>query len=47
MEIGKGHAGSIFIDIIGGREEEVTVNEEGWGEFFCNAGSVSVWIKKN
>jgi len=47
MEIGKGHAGSIFIDIIGGREEEVTVNEEGWGEFFCNAGSVSVWVKKN
>jgi len=46
MEIGKGHAGSIFIDTIGGREEEVTVNEEGWGEFFCNAGSVSVWTKK-
>lgn len=47
MEIGKGHAGAVFTDAIGGREEEVTINEEGWGEFFCNAGSVSVWVKKN
>ncbi|WP_442590478.1 alpha-amylase [Pedobacter sp. AW31-3R] len=46
MEIGKGHAGQIFIDAIGGREDEVMVNEEGWAEFFCNAGSVSVWIRK-
>ncbi len=46
MEIGKGHAGKIFIDVTGGREEEITVNEEGWAEFLCHPGSVSVWIGK-
>lgn len=47
MEIGKGHAGKIFIDALGYRKEEVTVNEQGWADFFCEAGSVSVWILKS
>ena len=46
MEIGKGHAGKVFIDSMGNRNEEVTINENGWAEFFCAAGSVSVWILK-
>lgn len=47
MEIGKGHAGEIFIDTLGHRPEEITINEEGWAEFFCAAGSVSVWVLRN
>lgn len=46
MEIGKGHAGKVFIDALGNRAEEVIINEEGWAEFFCAAGSASVWVLK-
>jgi alpha-amylase len=46
MEIGKRYAGRTFIDMLEKNEEEVVVNEDGWGEFFAPAGSVSVWIEK-
>jgi len=46
MEIGKGHAGKIFTDALGNREEEVTIDENGWAQFFCAAGKVSVWVIK-
>jgi len=46
MEVGKGHAGKIFVDALGHRDEEVTIDEEGWAVFFCGAGSVSVWVIK-
>jgi alpha-amylase len=46
MEMGKSQAGKVFTDALGKREEEVTVNEDGWAEFFCAAGSVSVWTLK-
>ncbi|RZK58547.1 MAG: alpha-amylase [Pedobacter sp.] len=46
MEIGKHFTGKIFIDILGKRNEEVIIDDEGWGEFFCEAGSVSVWVLK-
>ncbi|WP_316802759.1 alpha-amylase [Pedobacter nototheniae] len=46
MEVGKRFAGQNFIDAMGYREGEVLIDENGWGEFHCNAGSVSVWILK-
>jgi alpha-amylase len=46
MEIGISHAGKIFIDVMGYRQEEITIGENGWAEFFCEAGKVSVWITK-
>jgi len=46
MEIGIGHAGKVFTDALGNREEEVTIDENGWAQFFCAAGSVSVWVLK-
>ncbi len=46
MEIGVEFAGKTFIDALGNRQEEVTLNENGSGEFYCNGGSVSVWILK-
>lgn len=46
MEIGKGHAGKVYVDAMANRTEEIIINEEGWAEFFCAAGSVSVWIQK-
>ncbi|MES2419328.1 MAG: alpha-amylase [Bacteroidota bacterium] len=46
MEIGKNLAGKTFVDILGKRKEEILIDENGFGEFFCNAGSVSVWVLK-
>jgi alpha-amylase len=44
MEIGAIHAGKVFKDHLGNRQEEVTIDDLGWGEFPVAAGSVSVWI---
>lgn len=46
MEIGKSFSGKTFIDVLAKRKEEVLIDENGFGEFFCNAGSVSVWVLK-
>lgn len=43
MEIGKRYAGKRFKDILGKREEEIEVDENGWTDFLCAPGSVSVW----
>ena len=46
MQVDKNFAGKTFIDVLGNRTEEVIINEDGFGEFFCQSGSVSVWILK-
>lgn len=47
MEVGKKHAGKIFVDICGGRTEKVTIDENGWAEFFVNERSVSLWVRED
>lgn len=47
MEVGQKFAGKTFIDALAHREQEVLIDENGWAEFHCNAGSVSVWIVKS
>ena len=46
MEVGKRYAGKKFIDMLKKNPAEVEINEDGCGEFFCPAGSVSVWVEK-
>ncbi|MEO8962632.1 MAG: alpha-amylase [Ginsengibacter sp.] len=46
MEIGRRYAGKKFIDMLGKIPDEVEINNDGWGNFFAPAGSVSVWIEK-
>ncbi|MDB5273301.1 MAG: Alpha-amylase [Chitinophagaceae bacterium] len=46
MELGKRHAGQTFIDVTKNRQEEITINEDGWARFTVNGRSVSVWIRK-
>lgn len=43
IEIGKKFARNVLRDALGHCEGEVLINEKGWGEFHCEAGSVSVW----
>lgn len=47
MEMGKRHAGKTFVDICGGRPEKVVINKDGWGQFFVNDASVSVWVRED
>lgn len=46
MEIGKKHAGKTFIDVTGNTPGEVVINNDGWGVFYVNGESISVWINK-
>ncbi len=45
MEVGMRYAGKNFLDTLNKRNEMVNINEEGWGDFLCAAGYVSVWIE--
>jgi alpha-amylase len=41
-----GHPNTTYIDITEHIDEPITTNDEGWAEFSCQGGSVSVWIRK-
>lgn len=39
-----GSSGTTYVDITKHVNDAVTTNKDGWGEFRCKAGSVSVWV---
>jgi alpha-amylase len=43
MYVGHQHAGGQFRDFLSHRADSISVNEYGWGQFYVNGGSVSVW----
>ncbi len=47
MFIGTTHKSQVFIDALGACKQEVVIGDDGNGEFYCAAGSVSVWIQKD
>ena len=47
MNVGKNLANQVLYDCTGNVKEHVYVDNEGNGIFYCNGGSVSVWIKKD
>ncbi len=44
MEMGSRYAGRTFRDTLGHSQGDVAVGEDGWGDFPCPAGAVSVWV---
>lgn len=46
MNVGKGLANSVLKDCTGNIKETVYVDNDGNGIFYCNGGSVSVWVKE-
>lgn len=44
MEMGKQYAGQFFYDLLGRFEHKIQIDENGWGNFTCPAGNVSVWV---
>ena len=47
MNVGKNLANTVLYDCTGNVKETVFVDGDGNGIFYCNGGSVSVWIKKD
>lgn len=45
MEVGQPN--QTYIDITEHISEPITTNDEGWAEFRCNGGSVSVWVPQS
>lgn len=45
MNTGKPH--TTFLDITGHLSEGITTNADGWAEFRCPGGSLSVWVEDN
>lgn len=46
MNVGHKLANSTFYDYTGNVKENIYVDQDGNGIFYCNGGSVSVWVKK-
>lgn len=46
MHVGELHAHEVYIDLLGNREEEIEIDENGKATFLVNAESISVWVKK-
>ena len=44
MEIG--HANATYVDITEHVKDPIVTNDDGYAEFRCNGGSVSVWVKQ-
>jgi alpha-amylase len=42
MEVGQPN--TLYIDLTGHISDPITTNEDGWADFRCSAGSVSVWV---
>ena len=47
MNMGSAYAGEEFYDALGNCQEPVEIDAEGWGEFRCEGGNVSVWVRRN
>ena len=46
MNMGEANAGKVFVDYLNHHADEVMINEDGWGTFPVNAGSISAWVNK-
>ena len=47
MYVGVHFAGAVFTDMLGNSEEAVLIDEKGFGTFFVDDGSVSVYCAKD
>ena len=45
MYIGTKHVGEKFIDSLGNFDQEVVIDEEGYGNFYVKGKSTSIWVK--
>ena len=46
MEIGKQHAGKVFVDCLGKIRTKIMIDKNGGAKFYCKGASVSVWVNR-
>lgn len=46
MYLGESEAGKVYVDILGHNEGQVTIDEEGYGDFLVSPAKVSVWLEE-
>ena len=46
MVVNPALAGKVFVDSLGFRQEEIALDDAGGASFYCQPGSVSVWVQK-
>lgn len=46
MYVGKRFAGSVFYDAMADSKRAVDIDDDGWGTFYVDCSSVSVWVAK-
>ncbi|KAB2859998.1 MAG: DUF1939 domain-containing protein, partial [Exiguobacterium chiriqhucha] len=46
MYVGKQNAGEVWKDMTNNNARLVTINADGWGQFFVNGGSVSIYTQQ-
>ena len=47
MSLGEKHKGEVWHEITGSIAEEITLDEEGNGEFSVESRNLAVWVKKD
>ena len=47
MYIGKQFAGQFFKDALGNAKYNVKIDNDGFGDFYVNRETVSIWISEN
>lgn len=46
MSVGEDQAGKIYVEITGDNENEIQIDDEGFGEFEVGPGTLSCWVEK-
>ncbi|KAG9239073.1 glycoside hydrolase superfamily [Amylocarpus encephaloides] len=47
MHVGEMRAGEVWTDVLGWEKGEVTIEQDGFGNFICAGTSVSIWVNKD
>lgn len=46
MHVGEVHAGEVWTDVLGWSDAEVTIGDDGFGDFVCGGTSVSIFVNR-
>jgi alpha-amylase len=47
MHVGEMHAGEVWTDVLGWSDRQVTIGDDGFGDFVCGGTSVSIFVKND
>lgn len=47
MFVGEMHKGEVWTDVLGWESSEITISDDGWGDFVCPGISCAVWVRRD